>query len=484
MKIALIWPYGFDTTYTLPLSLGYLKSNAKDQKHQIQIFDCALKGIKAGSEAFKRILSEFNPDLVGVSCWSPTYIESINLLTAVKKHNPKIITLLGGAHATAYASKIMRNNPQMVDYIFRGETELDFPVFLEELEKAHPDWSKIKGLVYRNKNNPEAIIENEMRREEDLDKIAFPNYDSINFNEYLNKGYRLNTKYKNNAPIWATRGCPYNCSFCTSSLQNGKLVRSHSVSYMIKWIKYLYYEKGIRMINIVDDNFTFNIGYAKDFCKAVIDLNLKDLKFATPNGIRIQRTDRELIKLMKKAGWECLVVAPESGSERTLLKMNKNVDPEAIYQKVKEIKEEGLKVHGFFILGYPGETVEDIKKTVSFLRKCRFNFFFLNNFQPLPGTSIYNELVEKKEIKDGLLPENFSDGKRVYVPEGLKSFNFPRLILKEYLYLAFSNPLNIPYMFKIINPVMVSKKVYSNLKSMFLAGKYKSVDDTKLTTHA
>ena len=482
MKIALIWPYGFDTTYTLPLSLGYLKSNIKDKKHQIKIFDYALKGTKADSGSLQKMLTEFNPDLIGVSCWSPTYIESINILIVAKKHNSKIITILGGAHATAYASKIMKNNPQLVNYIFRGEAELDFPVFLEEIEKANPDWSRIKGLAYRNSRGE--IVENEMRREVDLDQITFPDYDSIEFSDYLKKGYRLNTKYKENAPIWATRGCPYNCSFCTSSLQNGKLVRTHSIPYLMRWVKHLYDEKGIRMINIVDDNFTFNIEFAKEFCRAVIDLDLKSLKFATPNGIRIQRTDRELMKLMKRAGWESLIVAPESGSEKTLQRMNKKVNPDEIYQKVKEIKEEGLKVHGFFILGYPGETVEDIRKTVKFIRKCRFNFFFLNNFQPLPGTSIYNELVEKKEIKDGLLPENFSDGKRVYLPEGLKDFNFPRLILKEYLYLAFSNPLNIPYMFKIINPVMVGKKVYSNLKSMFSAKGTKSIEEDKLTTHA
>ncbi len=466
MRIALVWPYGFETTYVLPLPFGYLKSNLDATKHELKIIDCSLQKLKAASPEFRRQLEEFNPDLVGVSCWSTTYPESINLLLVAKEFKPKIVTLLGGAHATSYTQNIMKDNPQVVDFIFRGEAELDFPRFLEEIEKENPDWSKVNGLVYRDNNSN--IIENEMRREPNLDLINFPDYDAIQLEEYIQKGYRLNTKYKYNAPVWVTRGCPYQCSFCSASLQNGKLVRAHSLPYMIKWIKFLYHKKGIRNINIIDDNFTFNLDYAKEFCRAVINLNLKNLKLATPNGIRAQRTDRELIRLMKKAGWECLVVAPESGSEKILQKMNKKAEPSAIIQKVKEIKEEGLKVHGFFILGYPGETVDDIKKTVHLLRKCRFNFFFLNNFQPLPGTPIYQELVKKKEIKEGLLPENFSSGKRVYLPEGLKNFNFPKLVLKEYLYLAFSNPLNIPYMFKTISPAMVGKKVYSNLKSMIL----------------
>ena len=233
-------------------------------------------------------------------------------------------------------------------------------------------------------------------------------------------------------------------------------------------IKHLYGEKNIRQINIIDDNFTFHTEYAKEFCRAVIALNLKDLHFNTPNGIRVQRTDRELLNLMKEAGWRSLIIAPESGSRRVLKKMQKDLNPDIIPGKVNEIRKAGLKCSGFFIIGHPDETLEDIEATVQLIKKCRFNFFFLNNFQPLPGTLLYDELVLKGEIEDGLMPGNFSDGVRAYTPAALKDVNFPKLVLMLYINLALREPLNIPYMITQVNPRMIVEKVFTNLKQMFL----------------
>ncbi|MEW5896147.1 MAG: radical SAM protein [Nanoarchaeota archaeon] len=462
MRIALIWPRGFDPKYVMPLSLGYLKSNLDPKRYKVKLIDCALKNISANSLEFRKIIEGFKPEVVGVSCWSPTYNEAINILQEIKNFDKKTITVIGGAHVTSYPEPALEN--KAVDFVFRGEAELSFPLFLKELEKKEPDWSKIKGLYFRNKAGE--LIKNEMERESNLDKIKFPDYDAMNLELYLKKDYRYNTFHKKNAPIWITRGCPYCCQFCSASLQNGKLVRKHSINYIIDWVKYLYYQKGIKQINIIDDNFTFDIDYAKNFCKAMIDLNLKDLHFGTPNGIRFQRTDLELLRLMKKAGWETLFIAPESGSVKTLAKMGKYLDPSTIPEKVKEIRRAGLKVNGCFIIGYPGETKEDLKETSKLIRKSHFNFFFLNNFQPLPGTPIYEELLQTGEIPKGLLPKDYSSGERAYTPQELKDFNFPAFVFKEYLFLALSNPINIPYMLKLISPPMIFSKVYLNLKSM------------------
>ena len=263
------------------------------------------------------------------------------------------------------------------------------------------------------------------REKEHLDEIKIPDYEAMRLEEYIENGYRFNTRHKRNAPIWVTRGCPYRCGFCSAPFQNGKPVRVHSIEYMIEWIKLLYYEKDIKLMNIIDDNFTFHVKYAKEFCRAMIDLGIKDLHFSTPNGIRAQRSDPELFSLMKQAGWENVVVAPESGSVATLARMKKDQDPEVILQKIRDIREVGLKVHGFFIVGYPGESIEDLKITQDYMRRCKFNMVFINNFQPLPGTPIYDELVDLGKIEDGLMPKNYSDGERVYTPEGLKNFNFP-----------------------------------------------------------
>jgi len=460
LRIALVWPYGYDTEYVMPLSLGYLKGNIS-KKHDVRIIDCSFLGIK--SPGLEKIFEEFRPEVVGVSSWSPMYEEAIRVVKLAKSIDSNATTIIGGAHATSYPDHVLQNPD--VDFVMRGEAEFSFTRFIEELENGK-NWNLVPGLAFRSKKG---ITKNDFSFVTDIDKISIPDYDAINLEGYLKAGYRFSTSHKRNAPVWITRGCPYRCSFCSAGLLNGKIIRKHSIAYMLNMVKHLYHEKGIRYINIIDDNFTFHVEYAKDFCKAVKELNLKDLRFGTPNGIRAQRTDPELFKLMKDAGWEYLVIAPESGSLDTLKRMNKDLDPKIFPEKIREIKEAGLKVHGFFIIGYPGETDADLKQTSILLRKCKLNFFFLNNFQPLPGTPVYDELVKNGEIEDGLLPKNYSSGERVYVPKGLKDFNFAKFVLKEYLYLLFSNPLNIPYVIKVIGPRMIWKKAVANLRSMVSA---------------
>ncbi len=477
MKIALIWPKGFDTNYVMPLAFGYLISNLDPNKHEIKLIDCSIRELNADSVQLKEEINNFNPDIVGVSCWSTTSIEAVKILNAVKLINKNIITVIGGVHATTYPDRTMEN--ESIDFLFRGESEKSFPVFLDELSGDNPDYTGVLGLVYHLNGS---LLKNDMERKDPIDQINYPDYDAIDLDRYIEAGYRLHTTVKRNAPIWVTRGCPYRCTFCTGPLQNGKKVRTHSVEYMMELIKHLYVDKSIRQINIIDDNFTFHTEYAKNFCRAIIELNLKDLKFNTPNGIRVQRTDRELLNLMKKAGWSGLIIAPESGSRRILKKMQKDLDPDIIPGKVKEIRDAGLKCSGFFIIGYPDETMEDIKATVDLINKCRFNFFFLNNFQPLPGTPLYDSLVQKGEIEDGLMPKNFSDGVRSYTPQSLQNVNFPKLVLQLYLNLALREPLNIPYMMTHVNPRMILQKVWMNLKQMMLhwgSSKSDKISDAK-----
>lgn len=463
MKILFIWPKGFDTNYVLPLAFGYLTSNLDRTKHEVRIIDCSLRRLDGDTPKLKEEISSFGPDIVGISCWSTTYPEAVKILETVKSINNDIITIMGGVHATTYPDRTMEHKE--IDFLFRGEADLLFPVFLDELVKEHPNYENVPGLAYRSHDS---LIKNPPDYRDNIDEIKWADYDAIDLEGYIEAGYRLHTTIKRNAPVWVTRGCPYRCTFCTAPLQNGKKVRKHSVKYMMKLVRYLYDEKNVRQINIVDDNFTFHTEYAKEFCRAIIGLDLKDLQFSTPNGIRMQRTDKELLQLMKEAGWRSLIIAPESGSRNVLKKMQKDLDPDIVPDKVKEIREAGLKCSGFFIIGYPDETLEDIDATINLIKKCRFNFFFLNNFQPLPGTPLYDELVRKGEIEDGLMPRNYSDGVRAYTPKSLIAVNFPKLVLKLYLNLALRDPLNIPYMITQVNPRMIAEKVFANLKQMFL----------------
>jgi len=463
MKIALVWPKGFNVKTVIPLSLGYLKSNIDNKKHDVRIFDFALSDIDSESSKIEEMVRDFNPQILGISSWTVTYAESFRILERIKSIDRSIMTVIGGVHATTSPGEVMKN--KNVDFLFRGEAELRFSEFVDEVQKEIPNYSKIGNLTYRTGSGD--IINNELVWEKELDKIKIPDYDAIRLEDYIKRGYRYESKDGRNAPIFLTRGCPYQCDFCSASILNGRIIRYHSKEYLAKWVTFLYREKHIKTINIIDDNFTFDRQYAKECCDTLIGLKLKGLHFGTPNGIRIERTDKELFKMMKQAGWENITIAPESGSIKTLKRMKKNLDPAIVPQKVKEIKEAGLKAIGFFIVGYPGETSKDIEDTVRLIRKCRFDFFLLHNFQPLPGTPVYTKLVEEGSIPATFFHTDYHTGKAGYVPEELKDFSFSFLRIREYLYLAVTNPLSVIYVLKNFDLGMIFRRVLSNLMNMF-----------------
>ena len=105
----------------------------------------------------------------------------------------------------------------------------------------------------------------------------------LSLDDYNRQGYRWNSPPIGNAPLWATRGCPYRCQYCAAPDLNGRPVRMHSVDYMMRWVRTLY-DQGTRWFNIIDDNFTYHVQYAKDFCRALIEMDLPDVGFGTPNG--------------------------------------------------------------------------------------------------------------------------------------------------------------------------------------------------------
>lgn len=462
MRVLLVWPKGYDIAYAMPLPFAYLKSNIRNPEHEIQLIDCTLHDLSSTSAELARRMSAFRPDVVAVSATSTVVAEALAVLKVAKEILPACVTIIGGSHATCYPADLLENSD--VDFVFRGEAELSFEGFLETLKQDSPDWASIDGLSFRTP--PSAPFISEVARVEDLDAVAIPDYDFIDLNAYIEAGYRLDSPTKQNAPIWATRGCPYRCAFCAGPKINGRTIRRHSVGYLINWVKHLYFEKGIRWINIIDDNFTYDPNYAAEFATRIIEMDLRDLGFNTCNGIRMNKGNPDLWKLMKQAGWQFLIIAPESGSERVLKLMKKDLSLERVPQIARDIKNAGLLVKGFFLLGYPGESPEDLQKTHELITRCAFDFVHFNNFQPLPGTEVFQELLQKGEIPGVVSVSNYSDGARSYTPPELKDFNFSRFVLSTYASLIVRNPRILQYLIRHYNIPFLMKKVLLNLKSM------------------
>jgi len=440
MKTTLINPYGMsyygEIRYPsiFPLGLAQIMAAAKQRGHEVDLLDCDLDDIKPDSPKFRTEIEARSPDIVGVPFWTFNKHIIHETLTVVKDLKDTI-TVVGGPDPSVNKGKCVKH--PAIDYGFIGEAETGFPMLIEALESKSRDYSHIPGLIYTVDGvqhvNPQAYPSNFSDFEVD--------YDAMQLRKYHELGYNYGPGNKVSAPIQATRGCPYQCQFCSASIINGTQIRVTPIPKLVSTINRLYHSYGVRAINFVDDNFTFYRDYVMGFCEAIKKEGHRDLTFSSPNGVHLETLDYELLQSMWEAGWRSLMVSPESGSNRTLTRMKKRVDLEDVPRKVQMIKDAGMLVTGSFIIGYPGETMCDIELTSVFTRSCGFDMISVNKFQPLPGTPVFNELVECGEIAPDFIPVD-TMGSCKYAPRGMTPEQLDRV--HRGIYLKFySNPLRV-----------------------------------------
>jgi len=430
MKVLLLKPNNLADHIQPSLGLGYLATQIREN-HEVVIHDCIKENTSVEDTA--EMIRKYNPDLIGVQCYTFDTPKVYRMFKIIKEVFPEKITVVGGAHISSIPKEAFEEFQPFVDYAFNSESELGFPKFLDVLEKGGKDFTGIQGVIWRNEEGE--IICNAPAFVEDLDSLGFPAWDLMPPETYPEAQHGAFFEKFPIAPIMTTRGCPYSCTFCSAPRMSGKKLRHHSVDYIQKHMVMLY-ERGVREFHIVDDNFTFDMDFCKEALRGIIDLKL-DISIAMPNGIRMDRLDDEILELMKKAGIYLITVAVESGTNRILKKMKKATTVEKIRENVALIKKHGFPIAGFFILGYPTETKEEMEATVRLSKELgliRANFF---TYLPLPGTSSYNELVASGEIKK-VDWNNFLFMTAPYIPEGITREELLNLKKKAFLSFHFS----------------------------------------------
>jgi len=416
MRILFIWPAveNAELGNFLPLGFGYLAANLP-KGHEVRLWDGVLARDR-GNEAVIEEIRRFQPELIGLSLWHFNMKAAREVVRQVRQRFPATVLAAGGPSVSGYGAKTFAAAD--VDYAFVGEGEKSFGQLVELLARGKPDSDALRqvdGLIRRTADGGVAC---NPPRWGSLDELSYCDYDLVNLNGYLANGYRygIHSQAKRTAPILTTRGCPYGCEYCGARHVTGRTVRTRPVESVAAEIKHLHERFQIDGFNIVDDNFTFHLDYAKQVCRAIQGLGLKGVSFCSPNGVRAERLDEELLHLMKQAGWEWLFIAPESGSERTLANMRKGVSLRVVEEKVKMIKAAGLRVFGFFMIGYPGETRADIRKTIHFACRNDFDLAVFTCFQPLAGTPAYEKLLRDGEIAGP--PEGLDYFEVSYAPKG------------------------------------------------------------------
>ncbi|NQU94916.1 MAG: radical SAM protein [Candidatus Omnitrophica bacterium] len=363
-----------------PLGLGYIGSVLEAAGRTVNIID--MDADKISEKDFIKKLEEHNYDLVGITTTTPTFNEAISLSKLVKKYS-KALTVLGGIHVTALPEESMKFDS--VDFIVKGEGERTIVELADYLEGRRGPES-IDGIYYRkngkvHKNKDRELIDN-------LDEVPFPARHLCNNRNYTYPDTLATPVF----PIITSRGCPARCTYCAGSCIFKRKFRTRSPKNIVDEIEYLVREFGAKEIHIWDDNFALIKSRVIRIKDEIKKRNLR-LNFAVPDGMRIDSVDEELLSALKEMGIYSIAFGIESGSQKILDRIKKGIKLERIEEVFKITRKYGIEIWAFFIMGLPGETADDIRKTIEFAKKINPDIAKFHILKPFPGTEVYDELL-------------------------------------------------------------------------------------------
>ncbi len=396
-----------------PLALGYLASSVKAKGHDVLIYegehdaqipyrehtlfvrnnyDNYFKSLNNNAlpvwNEIRKVIKEYNPDVVGITILCVKIESALKIAEICKEINSNMFVIAGGQYPTSLPEDILAS--KYIDYVIRGEGETVIQELLESIENENINESvhTINGLSYKVKND--FIHNTSAGFIKDLDAIPFPATKSL----YMRDSYTPSQL----SIIMASRGCPYNCSYCASkNMWSGK-VRYRSAENVIKEIEYLRDTYSLNHFTFMDDCFTLNKKWLGRFCTLIKE---KELRITWSCLSSVTLIDEDIVKMLKGAGCIKVSIGVESGSERILKLANKKITPEAIARITKLLKKYDIPVSVYAIIGFPTETAEEMRVTQKFILDLKPDWIYGNVFTPYPGTDLYdycvkNNIIDKK----------------------------------------------------------------------------------------
>ncbi len=376
---------GFDRLARLP-NLGLNSIAAQiDKKHEVKVLDLVIAGKKYEKFYFDYI-QKFKPDVIGFSSMVFQYHQTLEIIRKTKLFEPGIKVVLGGYHATSAYDEILNSeDASFIDFIVKGEGEITFNKLIYALDNQI-GYKEIPGLAFKVKDK---IYINENSTLAELDELEIPDRTS----RVLKNGFHI-LGYRADA-VETTRGCVYNCNFCSIREMYGKSFRKYKIDRVIKDIKNATAE-GAEFIFFVDDNITLDCRRFAKLCNRIIEEKLDKIKYAIQASVTGINTYPGIISQMSKAGIDIIFLGIENLFEDNLKSMNKNqnYDAKTVEEIVKELKGNGITVIGGFILGYPEDNLDSIYANYEFAKKLKLDLLLLNTLTPHLKTEIRTELLE------------------------------------------------------------------------------------------
>ncbi len=402
--------------------------------HKVKIYDAALDGwekrkiideknkiVMIGQDegGISKVVSNFNPDVVAISVLFSNLLESAHQIAKIiKKVNNEIKVVLGGNHISSAVSDYkffkLQNNSKVknlihdlendyFDYGMAGEGEFSFIKLVEAIiEKDENKLMKVPGLVKKKSKGNYHINPNQSVH--DLNTLPRPSRHLVDMEAYFKIGafHSAKSRSKRVLSVMCSRGCPEKCTFCSTPSMWGQNTRWRSTDHIMEEIENDVRDFKIGEIQFDDDTITVNKKNLFSLCDRLEKIGLP---WCTPNGTKVNyhfNKQEEMYKRMHDSGCYQITLACESGVQRVLDKIiNKRLPLDTIYPSIENAKKAGMLVHTFWIVGYPGETFEEIQKTIDFAMNSGADSFSFAILSPLPGTPIYRKVISKDLWWDG-----------------------------------------------------------------------------------
>lgn len=432
-KIVLIQPsdlLGRDLFLTQPLSFEYVASSLMLAGFK-NIFFIDTRIEKISPEQLPVILRERygTVDFVCFTIFSQYFDSVKEYAKQVKAAWPDVVTIGGGAHAILEPEQTLRLN-QYLDFAFCGEAEESLPEFIRNFNFKER-YKDIPNLVFRQDGR---VIVNQRKFLDDLSKCPNIAHELIRPDIYPAAGTGFIIAERKAANIIATRGCPFNCSYCGATQISGARIRVRPVAQIIGEMRLIHDKYNIREFRFLDDNLTFDRGFILELVKAIDDEFHGRIKWACPNGVRIDRLDPATVMAMEKSGCYYFAVGVESGNERVLNLMKRGglVRSKPYMKKQIEMIKQytKIKVVAFFILGFPGATRQEDEESIKFANELALDGVSYHIFSPIPGSDEWTRL--KKDNPD-IDSSAFTTYKVTYAAAGRSIREIKFLKLKAFL---------------------------------------------------
>jgi anaerobic magnesium-protoporphyrin IX monomethyl ester cyclase len=376
-----------------PIGILSIGTMLKKEGHEVWVFDENIKESKVLLQKIKRI----DPELIGFSAMTTSYAITREFNKQLKKSVPLAYYCWGGVHASALPVETIEEN--QLDFLIKGEGDLTIIDVCKVIKGKKADAGErgvdLKGIPGVYYVCEDRIIKNPARPFiEDLDSLSIPDRALLeNFNWYLSPPGILRGKfYYGITTIFTTRACPYKCIFCASRTVHGERVRRRSVKNVIEEMEYLKNNFSVKGVCFWDDTFATDIGWLRELCDSIKKKKLNMIWGCQTRADIAQ--DIEVLRIMKDAGCVQVDIGCESGSDKILNNLRKGISRKMILESFDNLKKLKMKTFATFIVGNPGETMEDIKKTEEVARKAPGSVSFLI-LVPYPGSPLYNMARDK-----------------------------------------------------------------------------------------